>query len=248
MLPSNDVYYGTKLATTAEPSILWHQLRDIRNFKLRALSNECCFDFIGQSIYERSHFASLRPSKWRVTRPAGRNFRPYAKWRYSSEPSFEAESKLCTHWILAQPARGQQFDFTSILPLPKLEKLTPPNFQLHKDVVTEHFAPLFNYLKRLLELPCVVEVMDVGIYGIYHYSGRISWCWNIVNVAFDRGQAQQLLLDSATRCPQDTGRGQCWLIENCGGATCIHVLAGPIPLRRRRLPSPKNSRQQRNVL
>ncbi len=43
---SND-YYGTKLATTAEPLILWHELRDIKNCKLQAFSIECCLDFIG---------------------------------------------------------------------------------------------------------------------------------------------------------------------------------------------------------
>ncbi len=50
-IPSNDVYYGTDLATTAEPLIRWYQLRDIKKLKLQALSNECCIDFIGQSIY-----------------------------------------------------------------------------------------------------------------------------------------------------------------------------------------------------
>ncbi len=36
-----DVYYGTKFATTAEPLILWHLLRDMKHCKLEALSNEC---------------------------------------------------------------------------------------------------------------------------------------------------------------------------------------------------------------
>ncbi len=62
-------------------------------------------------------------------------------------------------------------------------------------------------MKGLLELPWFVGVMDVEIYGIFHYSWCISWCWHIVNVAFDQGRPQQLLLGSAKRCPQDTGRG-----------------------------------------
>ncbi len=60
--------------------------------------NECCLDFIGQSIHEISHFSSvrhcLRPSKWRVRRFEGRNSRPIAKLRYPFEPPFDAESKL----------------------------------------------------------------------------------------------------------------------------------------------------------
>ncbi len=52
-------------------------LSGMKNCKLRALFNECCLDFIGQSIYEISHFASLRhclqPSKWCDRRSAGRN-------------------------------------------------------------------------------------------------------------------------------------------------------------------------------
>ncbi len=75
---SNDVYYGKKLATTAEPLILWYQLRNMGNFKLRVLSNEFCLDFIGQIIDEISHYSSLRhclwPSKWRVRRSAKAKF------------------------------------------------------------------------------------------------------------------------------------------------------------------------------
>ncbi len=31
---SNNVYYGTKLVTTAELLILWHQLRDMKTFQI----------------------------------------------------------------------------------------------------------------------------------------------------------------------------------------------------------------------
>ncbi len=89
-IQSNDVYYETKLATTAEPLILWYQSRNIKNCQLRALSNECCPDFIGQNIDEISHFSSLRhylrSSKWHVGRSAGGNSRPIAKLRCPSEP------------------------------------------------------------------------------------------------------------------------------------------------------------------
>ncbi len=89
---SHDVYYRTILTTSIQPLIRWHQFCDIKNYKLRAVSNECCLGFIGQSFYEISHFTSLRyclrPSKWRVRRPAGRNCRPYDNLRYSSETPF----------------------------------------------------------------------------------------------------------------------------------------------------------------
>ncbi len=118
MASSNDLYYGTNLATTAEPFTLWHQLRDTKNCKLRALSNECCLDFIGRSIDEISHFSSvrrcLRPSKWRVRRSVGHNSQPIAQVRYPSEPPFDAESKLCTQLIVAQPTRELQSDIMSI--------------------------------------------------------------------------------------------------------------------------------------
>ncbi len=62
----------------------------------------------------------------------------------------------------SKPTRELQPDFTSILPLPKLEKLAAPNFRLNKNRVTENFAPevtnLFDVfrlnfsIKRLLEL------------------------------------------------------------------------------------------------
>ncbi len=134
--------------------------------KSRALSNECCLDFIGQSIYEISHFASLRhclrPSKWRVRRPAGRNFQPYDKLRYSSETPFDAESKLCTHLIEAQLTIELQPDFTSVAPLPKLEKLTAPNFRLNKSMWSKILR--LNFIKkRLLELPWYVGVIIVEI-------------------------------------------------------------------------------------
>ncbi len=108
-MKSNDVYYGTMLATTAETLVLWHQLRDMKTCKVRALSNECCLDFIGQIIDERSHFSlvrhCLRPSEWRVRRSAGSDSRPIAKWRYPSELPSDAKSKLCTHLIVTQPTK-----------------------------------------------------------------------------------------------------------------------------------------------
>ncbi len=122
---------------------------DTKNCKLRALSNECCLDFVGQSINEIIHLAlfrhCLRPSKSRVARPAGRNFRPYDKLRYSSEPPFHAESKLYTHLIVAQLTSELQPDFTSIPPLPQFEKLIIPNFRLNKDNMTDE-SPHANAL------------------------------------------------------------------------------------------------------
>ncbi len=143
----NDVYYVTKLATTTEPFVLWHHLRDITNLKMRVLSNECCLNSIGQYIDEISPFSSLRqclrPSKWRDRRFAGRNSRPIAKLSYLFELPFDAESKLYTHLIVAQPTRALQPDFTSILPSTKLEKLIAPNFRLNKDNMTDE-SPLAN--------------------------------------------------------------------------------------------------------
>ncbi len=114
---------------------------DIKNCKLRALSNEGCLDFIGQSIDQIIPLASfrhcLRPSKSRVRRPAGRNFRPYYKLRYSSEPPFHAESKLYTHLIVARLTSELQPDFTSIPPLQQLEQLMAPNFRLNEDNMTD---------------------------------------------------------------------------------------------------------------
>ncbi len=119
---SNDVYYGTNLATTAESLIRWHQLRDKENCKLQVLSNECCLNFMEQIIDERNHFSSLghclRPSEWRVRRHVGRLFRAPAKLRYLYELYFYAEFKLSSHVIVAQLARLLQPNFTSIQPLP----------------------------------------------------------------------------------------------------------------------------------
>ncbi len=95
---SNNVYYGTKLATTVEPLILSHQLRDVKNCKLRVLSNECCLNFKGQSIDGISQFSSLRhclrPSKWCVRRSSGCNSRHIAKLRYPSEPHFRCRIQI----------------------------------------------------------------------------------------------------------------------------------------------------------
>ncbi len=117
----------------------------MRHKKLRALSNERCLDFIGQSINELIHHAlfrhCLRPSKPGVARPAGRNFRPYDKLRYLSEPSIHAESKLYTHLIVAQLTSELQPDVTSIPPLSQLETLLAPNFRLNKDGVIGQVAP-----------------------------------------------------------------------------------------------------------
>ncbi len=78
----------------------------MKKFKLCALSTECCLEFIGQRIDAISHFSSLlhhlRPSKWRVRWSVGRIF---AKLRHSSEPHFEALSKVCINLIKAQPTR-----------------------------------------------------------------------------------------------------------------------------------------------
>ncbi len=120
-----------------------------KNCKLRALSNDCCLDFREQSINEISHLAlfrhCLRTSKWLVRWPAGRNFRRYDKLRYSSEPPFHAESKWYTHLIVAQRTSELQPDFTSIPPLPQLEKLKAPNFRLNKDNMTDE-SPHANAL------------------------------------------------------------------------------------------------------
>ncbi len=137
------------MTTTAEPLIFWHQLRLTKNCKMRVLSNECCLDFIGHCIDEISPFSSLRhclrPSKWRLRRFAGLSSRPIAQLRYPSGPPFDVESKSCTHLIVAQPTREMQPDFTSIPPLPKLEKLTASNFRFNKDGVTDE-SPLANAL------------------------------------------------------------------------------------------------------
>ncbi len=143
----------------AEPLIRWHPLWNTKSCKLRALSNECCLDFIGQRIYEISHFSSLRhclrPSKWLVSKLddlQGVNLDLFP--RYPSEPLFDAESKLCTHLIVAPPTRELQPDFASILALPKLEKLTAPNFRLIKDDVTDE-SPLAN-----APVPCCFPFFD----------------------------------------------------------------------------------------
>ncbi len=54
-------------------------------------------------------------------------------------------TSLGTHLFVAQPTREVKPDFTSILPLPKIEKLTAPNFRLNKDGVTDD-SPLANAL------------------------------------------------------------------------------------------------------
>ncbi len=150
---SNDVYYRTFLATTVEPLIRWRQLCNIKHCKLQVLSNKCCLDFIGQSINEIIHLASfrhcLRPSKWR-------NVQPYDKLIYSSEPSFDAESKLYTQFIVAQRTRELHPDFTSIPPLPQFEKLKAPNFRLNKDNMTDK-SPHANSLGPAV-LPRLLDV------------------------------------------------------------------------------------------
>ncbi len=180
-----------------------------KNCKLRALSNEYCLDFIGQSINEIIHLAPfrhcLRPSKWRVRRPAGRHFRPYDKLSYSSELPLDVESKLCTHLIVAQRTSELQPDFTSIPPLPQLEKLIATNFRLNKDGVIEHFAPSFcEYTVVRSSVICRSNVC-----GAFRYLPLLLALF--LNVALDQGPPQQLLLGSAARCPQDTGRGECSL-------------------------------------
>ncbi len=113
---------------------------DTKNCKLRALSNECCIDFIGQSIKEIIHLAlfrhCLRTSKGRVRWPAGRNFRPYDTLSYSCEPPSHAESNLYTHLLVAQPTNMHEPDFKTLTPLPQLEKLISPNLRLNKDNIT----------------------------------------------------------------------------------------------------------------
>ncbi len=114
------------------------QLRNMKNCKLQALSTECRFGFIGQGLDEINPFSSLRyclwPSKWHVRRSTGHDSRSIAKLRYPSEPSFDAESKFCTHLIVAQPTRELQPDFTSILSLRKLKSRQHLIFDLTKTV------------------------------------------------------------------------------------------------------------------
>ncbi len=144
-------------------SVTWHE-----NCKLRAVSNEYCLDFIGPSIDEISHFSSLRHclrlSKWRVWRSVGRNSRPIATLRYQSEPPFDAESKLCTHLIVAQPPREPQPDFTSTVALPNLEEFTAPNFRLNKDNVADE-SPLANALNPVV-FPLLLDVKTSVIWRI----------------------------------------------------------------------------------
>ncbi len=68
-----------------------------------------------------------------------------ATFRYPSEPPYDAESKLCTHLLVVQPTRELQHDFTLIMSLPKLAKLTAPNFRLKKDNMTDE-SPLASAL------------------------------------------------------------------------------------------------------
>ncbi len=147
---------------------------DTKNCKLRALSNECCFDFIGQSINEIIHLAlfrhCLRPSKSRVARPAGRTFQPYDRLRYSAEPPFDAESKLYTHFTLAQRTSELQPDFTSIRPLLQFEKLITPKFRLNKDNMTDE-SPHANALAH----PVLSRLLDVKI---------STWTENLVSYLY----------------------------------------------------------------
>ncbi len=43
--------------------------------------------------------------------------------------------------IVAQPTRELEPAFPSVLPLPKLEKMTAPNFRLDKDGLTDELLP-----------------------------------------------------------------------------------------------------------
>ncbi len=159
MKQSYDVYYGTNLAITVDPLIRWHQLRDIKKNKLRAPSDACCLGVIGQSIYEISHFASLRHclrlSKWRVRRPVGRNLQPYDKLRYSSEPPCHTLSEICAHWIVAQPTKGPQPDLTSIQ-----SKLTATYFrscQSWKNWVPLNFYLINTMWLKILRLNFIIN-------------------------------------------------------------------------------------------
>ncbi len=139
------------------------QAHDMKNHKLRSLSNERCLQFIGHSIDEISHFSSfrhyLRPLELRVRRTVGRNYRPSVKLSYPSESPCVTDSESYTNLIVAQSTRELQPDFLPILPLPKLEKLTAPNFRLNKDGVTDEsslanapapccFPPIYSMPKR----------------------------------------------------------------------------------------------------
>ncbi len=159
-----------------------------KNCKLQALSNECCLDFIGQSINEVIHLASfrhcLRLSKWRVRRPAGCNFRLNDKLRYSSEPPFDAESKLYTYWIVAQLTSELQPDFTSIPPLSQLEKLIAPNLRLYKYDVIENFTRLFDHMTVV----GISVICGSNWFGDLRYLSTpdafpyayISWMWHLI--------------------------------------------------------------------
>ncbi len=98
----------------------------------------------------------LRPSNWRARRPAGRNFQSYDRLRYSSEPPFDVESKLYTHLIVTQRTSELQPDFTSIPPLPQLEKPIAPNFRLNKDDMTDE-SPRANALAPRCFVPSTCE-------------------------------------------------------------------------------------------
>ncbi len=81
-----------------------------------------------------------------------------AFWRFevSYESFFDAESKWCIHLIVAQPTRVLCPEFSSILPLPKLEKLVAPNFGLNKDNITDE-----STLANALAPCCFLLSLDV---------------------------------------------------------------------------------------
>ncbi len=129
----------------------------------------------------------LRPSKWRVRRSAGRNCRLYGKLRYSSEPPLDAESKLCTHVIVAQPARELQPDFTSIPPLPKLEQLIAPNFLLlfcninartSRGLDLSRVFATFNCFHLFKEQCIVLQYLLVFLYDQW-FGESYTWRWRI---------------------------------------------------------------------
>ncbi len=73
----------------------------MKQFKLRARSNDCCPISGGESISEIGHLPSLMhqpwPSKWRVLRLAGHFFFSFCQF----EIFFEPVSKLLTCYIVA---------------------------------------------------------------------------------------------------------------------------------------------------
>ncbi len=144
-----------------EPLILWHQLRDMKICKFQVLSYECCLDFKGHRIDGISQFTSLRhclrSSNGMLDDLQGAILDLLPNWGVHMNHIMKFDPKYTPSWSWRNQQELQP-DFTSILPLPKLEKLTAPNFRLNTDGLTDE-SPLAN----ALALCCFPIFLDVKI-------------------------------------------------------------------------------------